>query len=84
MNTGPGSNKSSKKTFNHVVWWVYLVTAVLAIPSLGFLITNILPVEGFMELSIFIIACWFCTYMGMRLMSNPKFAPPKSDDDQQF
>ncbi|MBY0407736.1 MAG: hypothetical protein K2Q01_08585 [Rickettsiales bacterium] len=82
MTNGSESNKSGKKTFNQVIWWAYLVTAVLAIPSLGFLITQTLPVSGAIELVVFIIACWFCTYMGMRLMSNPKFAPPSTKDDQ--
>ncbi len=76
MNEDPGSNKSSGKKFNYVIWWTYLVIAVLAIPSLGFIITNTMPVSGFLQLMVFIIACWFCTYMGMKLMSNPKFAPP--------
>ncbi len=82
MDTSSGSNKSSKKTILHVIWWAYLVTAVLAIPSLGFLITHSLPVSGFVELVVFIIACWFCTFLGMRLMSNPKFAPPPTNDEQ--
>lgn len=82
MNNTTESNKSSKKKFNQLIWWAYLVTAVLAIPSMGFIITHNLPVSGFLELCIFIIACWFCTYMGMKLMSNPKFAPPQDKNDQ--
>ena len=80
MNQRPGSNRSSKKKFTHLLWWTYLLTAVLAIPSLGFIITNSLPVSGFLELMVFIIACWFCTFMGMKLMSNPKFAPPTDSE----
>lgn len=82
MTTRPGQNKFSKKALSHLIWWAYLVTAVLAVPSLGFLITQTLPVEGFFELCIFIIACWFCTFMGMHLMSQPRFALPKDEDEQ--
>ena len=82
MTLRPGQNKFSKKALSHLIWWAYLVSAVLAVPSLGFLITHTLPVEGFLELSVFIIACWFCTYIGMRLMSHPLFVP-RSDEDGQ-
>lgn len=61
----------------NVYWWAYLIIAVLAIPSLGFLITHSLPVSGALELGVFVLACWFCTFMGMKLMSNPKFGPPQ-------
>jgi len=76
------SDTSSKKKLPQIIWWAYLVTAVLAIPSLAFIITHSMPVSGFLELVVFIIACWFCTYMGMKLMSNPKFAPPKDNNEK--
>jgi hypothetical protein len=76
MDNSAGSNKN-KPILTKLIWWAYLVTAVLAIPSLGFLITHTLHIEGFFELSVFIVACWFCTYLGMKLMSNPKFGPPR-------
>lgn len=77
MNEPNGANGSStKKRFTGLIWWAYLITAVLAIPSLSFLITSAIPVSGAVELLIFVIACWMCTYVGMRLMSNPKMRPP--------
>lgn len=72
-----GSNDTRKgSSLTGVIWWAYLITAVLAIPSLSFLVTTVLPVSGAVELLIFIVACWMCTYFGMRLMS-----PPKQKDD---
>lgn len=76
MNDIPGSNTSSEN-FNKVIWWTYLIVAVLAVPSIAFLLTATLPVSGFFALCIFIIACWACTYLGMKLMSNPKLDQPK-------
>jgi hypothetical protein len=71
------NNTGSKECFKHcsmsgMIWWSYLVVAVLAVPSAGFLITHTLGVSGIGELFVFILACWFCTFMGMRLMANPK------------
>ena len=54
-------------------WWATLVMAVLAIPSFAVIITLMTGTADFMQLAIFIIACWLCTYLGMRLMSNPAF-----------
>ena len=77
MDEGKGANESSKKhSMVGVIWWAYLITAVLAVPSLSYLLTKMVPVHGIIELLIFVVACWFCTYVGMRLISNPKLSPP--------
>jgi hypothetical protein len=55
-------------------WWATLVVAVLAVPSFGIIISSVVPIKGIGEIAIFILACWFCTYLGMRLMKNPKMA----------
>lgn len=55
-----------------LMWWATLIVAVLAVPSFGFVVSYILPFRGIGELVVFILACWLCTYLGMRLMSNPK------------
>ena len=52
-------------------WWATLVMAVLAIPSFAIIITIMTGTADFMQLAVFIIACWLCTYLGMRLMSSP-------------
>ena len=75
MEDKTGSKDSFKNCSSiGLMWWTTLVVAVLAIPSLGFIIAKALPLRGFGELLIFILACWFCTYLGMRLMHNPKMS----------
>lgn len=53
-----------------IYWWASLVVAVLAIPSVGFVMVKILPGHGITELAIFVLTCWVCTYLGMRLMKK--------------
>jgi hypothetical protein len=51
-------------------WWARLVVAVLAIPSLGAIVAASMPVRGIGQIIIFVIACWICTYLGMKLMQS--------------
>ena len=53
-------------------WWMTLLVAVLAVPSFGFIVAAIIPIQGFGQVVLFVLACWLCTYLGMKLMSNPK------------
>ncbi|MFW0776710.1 MAG: hypothetical protein ACN2B6_03200 [Rickettsiales bacterium] len=53
-------------------WWATLIIAVLAVPSFGVVVAFMSPLTGFAQLIVFVLACWLCTYLGMRLMSNPK------------
>lgn len=57
-----------------ITWWAKLVVAVLAVPAMGIIITSLFPATEFFQLAIFIVACWVCTYLGMRLMQHPKIA----------
>ncbi len=57
-----------------LVWWMTLLVAVLAVPSFGIVITTLIPIKGLGEIIVFILACWLCTYLGMRLMQNPKMS----------
>lgn len=50
------------------IWWATLVVAVLAVPSLAIIITLIVPVHGSGSLVVFVLSCWACTFLGMRLM----------------
>ena len=52
-------------------WWAALVVAVLAVPSFGFIASLLIPSSGIGTLVVFVLACWFCTYLGMRLMQLP-------------
>ncbi len=55
-----------------LMWWMQLLVAVLAVPSLGLIIASIIPMEGFAQVAVFIVACWACTFLGMKLMQRSK------------
>jgi hypothetical protein len=55
-----------------MAWWATLVIAVLAVPSFGVVAAKMVGIQGLGEIIVFVLACWLCTYLGMRLMSNPK------------
>lgn len=57
-------------TWTNVIWWAKLTIAVLAIPSFGFIFAATAPNNSLAQFGIFIVACWFCTYLGMRLMQR--------------
>lgn len=57
-----------------MMWWLTLLVAVLAVPSAAFLLTKMFPVSGLGEVAVFVLACWLCTYLGMRLMNHPAMA----------
>ena len=52
-----------------IFWWATLVVAVLAVPSLATIITSLIPVQGLGGIVVFVLSCWICTYLGMRLMA---------------
>ena len=70
----------NKEQMNHTVsdmipwdtlsWWLVLTTAVIAIPSLGFIMVTVAGIEGLMGLAVFITTCWSCTYLGMFLVAH--------------
>ncbi len=53
-------------------WWATLIVAVIAVPSFGAAVAVLSGTRGVLAIAIFVIACWFCTYLGMKLMHNPK------------
>jgi hypothetical protein len=55
-----------------IMWWATLVMAVLAVPSFGAVVALMAPLQGLGQIVVFILACWLCTYLGMKLMQNPK------------
>jgi hypothetical protein len=57
-------------------WWATLVVAVLAVPSFGIVVTLMTGTTGLLQIWIFMLACWFCTYLGMRLMRHPRMTRP--------
>lgn len=66
------NNSSCKSGCAGLMWWTTLVVAVLAVPAFGVVVASIVPLEGIGSIAVFILACWLCTFLGMRLMSNPK------------
>lgn len=54
-----------------LMWWMTLVIAVLAVPSFALVISAISPLRGLGEVIVFVLACWLCTYLGMKLMQRP-------------
>lgn len=72
MDHNSGSSKDCKVM--GLMWWATLAIAVLAVPSFGFVVSYVMPFRGIGELGVFILACWLCTYLGMKLMSNPKMS----------
>ena len=70
---GHGKNCCSSSS-EGVMWWATLVVAVLAVPSLAVIVVVMTGSRGFMSVAVFMIACWLCTWLGMRLMKNPKMS----------
>lgn len=68
------SEASCNSSCMGVFWWTTLAVAVLAVPCFGIVVSYIFPFRGLGGLIVFILACWLCTFLGMRLMSNPKMA----------
>ncbi|MDX2073196.1 MAG: hypothetical protein SFX19_02385 [Alphaproteobacteria bacterium] len=53
-----------------IYWWTFLVVAVLAVPSIGFIFAMVIPDKNIGQLVVFVLTCWSCTYLGMRLMKK--------------
>lgn len=51
-------------------WWSFLTVAVLAVPSIGFIFAMMIPDKDIGQLVVFVLTCWLCTYLGMRLMKK--------------
>ena len=68
--------ESHKKTAccGGIFWWTTLLIAVLAVPSFGIAVSYIFPFRGLGGLIVFVLACWLSTYLGMRLVANPKMS----------
>lgn len=53
-----------------VYWWAMLLVAILAVPSIGFIIAYALPIGELGQLVAFVITCWVSTWVGMWLMKK--------------
>jgi hypothetical protein len=61
-------HSTAQNVWHVIYWWTCLVMAVLVVPSIAFAVSVALPGTGYMEIFIFIVTCWICTFMGMKLM----------------
>ena len=67
-----GDSKMCGSGCNGIFWWATLLAAVLAVPSLGVIVASFIPAEQEMaQVLVFILAWWFSTFLGMRLMQHP-------------
>lgn len=71
MNEGKGCCFVSA---SHMMWWMTLIVAVLSVPAFALIVASVIPATGFGQVAVFILACWACTYLGMRLMQHPRMA----------
>ena len=70
MDHGNDNGKKSGGFWAGAYWWAFLTVAVLAVPSVGFLFAMVIPDKNIVQLIVFVLTCWFCTYLGMRLMKK--------------
>lgn len=67
-------NKSCSGCSSGIMWWAMLLVAVLAVPAIGAVVAFASHLQGIAALIVFVLACWVSTYLGMKLMANPKMA----------
>ncbi len=67
-----GDSKMCGSGCSGIFWWMTLLAAVLAVPSIGLVVASIIPSDQEMaQVLVFIVACWLSTFLGMRLMQHP-------------
>ncbi len=64
------TQQSSENFVSKLMWWTTLLVAVMAVPGFGVVIAFMSPTDGVFQLAVFVLACWLCTYLGMKLMSG--------------
>lgn len=65
----PMKHYDSKDIWHAIYWWACLVVAVLVVPSVAFAVKVALPPGSeFAQILIFIVTCWLCVFLGMKLM----------------
>jgi hypothetical protein len=67
------SNECCKShMWTHIYWWSFLLVAVLAVPSIAFVVAALVPGQGITQILVFIVSCWVSTFIGMKLMKMTK------------
>lgn len=72
--TNHADGKSACGNCQGVTWWATLVVAVIAVPCFGIIAAMMWGSKGLGEIIVFVGACWISTWLGMRLMRNPKMS----------
>lgn len=66
-----------------VMWWTMLAIGVLAVAAFGLAVSAIVPFGEFGKLLAFILACWLCLYLGMRIMDHPRMSNTIGSDKEE-
>lgn len=75
MNQPPEAPKPTPTAYKNLIWWSLLATAVLAVPAAAIIVSTAVRVTGIHEIVIFVLACWFCIYISLRFLKNPRVMP---------
>ena len=59
-----------------LMWWTTLTVAVFAVPMFAFAVVSASRTTGIMQMALFVLSCWLCTYLGMKLMHLPGMHRP--------
>jgi hypothetical protein len=76
MQSTASTQKRGLLDSQNVMWWATMLTAVLAIPSLAAIILSVIQPTGMGAVLTFMLSCWACVYVGMKLVNNPKITFP--------
>ena len=60
------------KFCEEATWWAMLVIAVIAVPLIGSIIAMTLTHSSLGQVVIFMLSCWACTWIGMKVMHQSK------------
>lgn len=73
-----GNETENKKCLlvggDHLMWWMTLIVAVMSVPAFALIVVAVIPATGFGQVIVFVLSCWACTYLGMRLMEHPSLS----------
>lgn len=62
-------NKADSQ-FAGLVWWITLIMAVVAVPIVGTSVALAITESAFLQMIVFVLTCWACTWLGMWLMKK--------------
>lgn len=57
-----------------VMWWVTLIISVIALPIIGASLALALSENATIQVLVFMMVCWLCTWAGMWLMRKANAA----------